>query len=225
MRNRLDSTVHASLIPMHGFAHTPLERPLEPRILELTIHTFVSIPIGHNAPSVIAIWAFFVDLIEPESQPLKGTPPPLFSNSRPLVANFAYSITFLVMDPSKPRKLILERRSAARYKLQLPVIFHWEGSEAHIDGGFTYDVALDGVLIRSKTCPPIGTKVLVEVLLPSSDEQGLGLRIQCLGKVTRVRNDHGVMTFGVEGNFDDSHLNSEAYGAEHLGELQNNQCN
>ena len=59
------------------------------------------------------------------------------------------------------------RRSAVRYKLQLPVIFHWnEGGEC-TGGGFTSDVALDGALINSSTCPPVGTDVLIEVLLLS----------------------------------------------------------
>ena len=41
------------------------------------------------------------------------------------------------------------RRTAVRYKLQLPVIFHWnEGGEC-TGGGFTSDVALDGVSLTA----------------------------------------------------------------------------
>jgi len=76
----------------------------------------------------------------------------------------------------------------------------------HTEGGFTCDVALDGVLIRSKVCPSLGSDVRVEVLLPSPDRNGVGLRIQCIGKVTRLVNQGGVMSFGVEGDFDDAHL-------------------
>jgi hypothetical protein len=103
----------------------------------------------------------------------------------------------------------LERRSAVRYQLQLPVIFHWNDGEPHTEGGFTCDVAQDGVLIRSKVCPAIGTTIAVEVLLPSMDVSGVGMRVQCVGQVTRVLNQGGIKSFGVEGDFDDAHLTRE----------------
>lgn len=103
----------------------------------------------------------------------------------------------------------LERRAAARYKLRLPVIFHWNDSQAHTEGGFTYDIARDGVLIRSKVCPAVGSTIRVEVLLPSVDLDGVGMRVQCTGQVTRVIDQGGVMSFGVEGDFDDAHLTTE----------------
>lgn len=110
---------------------------------------------------------------------------------------------------AKQRSRNLERRSATRYKLQLPVIFHWNDSQAHTEGGFTYDVAQDGVLIRSKICPPVGSAVRVEVLLPAVNPGSVGMRVQCIGEVTRVINQEGVMSFGVEGDFDDAHLTRE----------------
>jgi hypothetical protein len=99
-----------------------------------------------------------------------------------------------------------ERRSAVRYKLQLPVIFHWNDGTNHTYGGFTCDVARDGALIRSATCPPIGCDIRVEVLLPSPRSGSEELRIQCVGKVTRAANKGGFATFGVEGDFDDDHI-------------------
>ena len=35
------------------------------------------------------------------------------------------------------------------------------------------------------------------------------MRVQCIGEVTRVINQEGVMSFGVEGDFDDAHLTRE----------------
>jgi hypothetical protein len=99
-----------------------------------------------------------------------------------------------------------ERRSAVRYKLQLPVIFYWNDGIDHTDGGCTCDVALDGALIRSAVCPPIGSEVRIEVLLPSLDCGSEELRIQCVGKVTRVTRKGSFATFGVEGDFDDDHI-------------------
>lgn len=99
-----------------------------------------------------------------------------------------------------------ERRAAARYKLRLPVIFHWNDGAEHTEGGFTSDVAIDGALIISSKCPPIGAKIRVQILLPSPDQSGEELRIECLGTVTRVVEQAGSGAFGVRGIFDDDHL-------------------
>jgi hypothetical protein len=103
-----------------------------------------------------------------------------------------------VVEPS------LQRRSAVRYKLRLPVIFHWNDGTEHTEGGFTNDVSLDGALIFSAHCPPYGTAIRIELLIPSPDESGEDLRIECIGKVTRVAQQTGC--FGVQGMFDDDHL-------------------
>jgi hypothetical protein len=93
-----------------------------------------------------------------------------------------------------------------RYKLRLPVIFHWNDGTEHTAGGFTSDVAQDGALILSSKCPPMGSDVRIEVLLPSPDQSGEEIRIECSGKVTRVADHAGCGAFGVHGIFDDDHL-------------------
>jgi hypothetical protein len=100
----------------------------------------------------------------------------------------------------------LQRRSAVRYMLQLPVIFYWIDAGEHTAAGFTCDVALDGALIQSAACPPIGCDVRIEVLIPSLDISREQVRIQCLGKVTRAVRHRGGSTFGVRGFFDDDHI-------------------
>lgn len=105
----------------------------------------------------------------------------------------------------------LQRRSAVRYRLQLPVIFHWNDGTPHTEGGFTSDVALDGALILSSKCPPVGTDIRIEVLLQSPDQSGEELRIECVGKVTRILEHHGCRAFGVHGIFDDDHLTRQAF--------------
>ena len=99
-----------------------------------------------------------------------------------------------------------ERRSAVRYKLQLPVIFHWNDGGEFTEGGFTYDVALDGALICSARCPPIGCDVRIEVLVPSPGKTSEQLRIQCIGKVTRAASQGDRSSFGVRGVFDDDNI-------------------
>ena len=105
------------------------------------------------------------------------------------------------------------RRSAARYKLQLPVIFHWNEGGDRTGGGFTSDVALDGALINSSMCPPVGSDVQIEVLILSPVWGGVEMRIQCAGKVTRVMDQGDMMSFGVRGDFDDDHLTPSFRGA------------
>ena len=97
----------------------------------------------------------------------------------------------------------LQRRASVRYKLCLPVIFHWYDGGEHTEGGFTSDVALDGAFIRSKRLPPAGSEVRMEVLIPSPYGAGDEVRIHCTGKVTRVVNENGFAGFGVVGDFDD----------------------
>ena len=99
-----------------------------------------------------------------------------------------------------------ERRSAARYKLQLPVIFHWNEDGERTTGGFTSDVALDGVLINSGEYPAVGSDVRIQLLIHSPLQDGKELRIHCAGKVTRVMEHGGRMSFGVRGNFNDDRL-------------------
>jgi hypothetical protein len=99
-----------------------------------------------------------------------------------------------------------ERRAAMRYRLKLPVIFHWNDGTERTEGGFTCDVAVDGALILSSRCPPVGTDVRIEVLLPSPVDSAEEIRIACIGKVNRVWEQQGSAYFGVEGLFDDDQL-------------------
>lgn len=101
----------------------------------------------------------------------------------------------------------INRRTAVRYRLRLPVIFHWNDGVEHTEGGFTNDVALDGALIVSSRCPPIGADVRIEVLIPAPHESEEEIRIECVGKVMRVRETRaGTSTFGVHGLFSDEQL-------------------
>jgi hypothetical protein len=99
-----------------------------------------------------------------------------------------------------------QRRSAVRYNLRLPVIFHWNDGTEHTEGGFTSDIALDGALILSSRCPPVGSKIRIEVLLPSPYESGGEVWIECAGIVSRVADDRGRSSFGVQGYFNDDQL-------------------
>ena len=106
----------------------------------------------------------------------------------------------------------LERRSAVRYKLRLPVIFHWDDGTEHTQGGFTHDVSMEGALILSAECPPIGSDIRIEMLFPPLDQSGETLRIQCTGKIIRVAHQAGC--FAVQGAFHDDHLKRNVFGVD-----------
>jgi hypothetical protein len=80
----------------------------------------------------------------------------------------------------------------------------------HTEGGFTTDVALDGALILSSRCPPVGADIRIEVLIPSPDQTAEEIRIECVGKVTRVADHLGSIFFGVRGMFNDENLTRHA---------------
>lgn len=98
-----------------------------------------------------------------------------------------------------------------RYRLRLPVIFHWNDGTEQTGGGFTTDVALDGALILSSQCPPVGADVRIEVLIPSPEQTAGEIRIECMGKVTRVAEHPGSGYFGVRGSFNDDHLTRHVF--------------
>lgn len=99
------------------------------------------------------------------------------------------------------------RRRAVRYNLPLPVIFRWSDETGeHTEGGFTRDVALDGVFIVSSACPPEGSDVRIEVLFPLSNGDSGQLGIRCSGKVTHVEGGARCTGFGVHAQFDDDDL-------------------
>ncbi len=111
----------------------------------------------------------------------------------------------------------MHRRNSARYKLRLPVIFHWIDGGEHTEGGFTSDVALDGALILSSRCPPVGSEVRIEVLVPAPNCGGGEIRIECLGTVSRVVGHQGSCAFGVQGYFSDDQLTCR-FGMEVVGQ-------
>jgi hypothetical protein len=105
-----------------------------------------------------------------------------------------------------PHDFAPERRAAVRYRLRLPVIFHWNDGTERTEGGFTSDVALDGALILSSKCPPVGADIRIEVLIPAPDHSDEEIRIECIGRVTRVWEQPGAAYFGVHGMFNDNQL-------------------
>jgi hypothetical protein len=135
---------------------------------------------------------------------------PIFSRQITDVRHLLPSWNPHTLGITMPRGSPPERRAAARYRLRLPVIFHWNDGTEQTEGGFTNDVALDGALILSTRCPPVGTEIRIEVLVPSPDDSSEQIRIECIGTVTRVWQQPGTSFFGVHGIFSDDQLTRRA---------------
>jgi PilZ domain len=63
----------------------------------------------------------------------------------------------------------VERRSAVRYRLQIPVLFYWENAQGHrFQGeGITRDISEVGAYVLSAASPPLKSKVELEVMFPT----------------------------------------------------------
>jgi hypothetical protein len=80
----------------------------------------------------------------------------------------------------------LENRRCSRYHLRLPVLFSWTDKSRQQGAGFTRDIGVDGVFIFAEECPPTGTTIDVELVLPLPKDSSRELRLRCIGKVIRV---------------------------------------
>lgn len=79
-----------------------------------------------------------------------------------------------------------ERRKAVRYRLEVPLVFRWQGSEhSRLQGdGVTRDISAKGAYVLSVMSPPIGALVDVEVYLLGFREPKS--RIRARMRVSRV---------------------------------------
>jgi hypothetical protein len=87
----------------------------------------------------------------------------------------------------------MEMRRELRYRLDVPVLFSWQGARhKHLHGeGATRDLSALGAFIVTSTCPPPETPVQVEVVLPSLTGRNSGIRIKGEARVIRVEHPSG----------------------------------
>jgi hypothetical protein len=100
----------------------------------------------------------------------------------------------------------VERRAAARFKLYLPVVFRWRDGSDFVDGGFTNEISRNDAYVLSDHCPPEGSEVRIEVLIPPSDNFFGPLRLESVGRVTQLVRENGCTGFLFQGLFDDDHI-------------------
>ena len=79
----------------------------------------------------------------------------------------------------------MEQRKAQRFDLRLPFELVRNGSEALSEHGETRNLSSVGVLFQSGASLRIGDAVEYMITLPAQPNDGIGVRLRCLGKIVR----------------------------------------
>src|SRR5580704_19186143 len=81
-----------------------------------------------------------------------------------------------------------EVRRQIRYPLRAPVTFHWIGRDgaAHEGKGNSRDISEGGAYIVTRSSPPMGAGVMLEIRFPYLPELDRFHRIEMDGQVVRV---------------------------------------
>ena len=82
----------------------------------------------------------------------------------------------------------MERRGATRYPLQLVVTFSWKDVGGLVQGseGRSRDLNGRGIFVHSDLIPPIGSSVVISVLLPHLAPTKRPAELHAEGRVVRV---------------------------------------
>jgi hypothetical protein len=95
----------------------------------------------------------------------------------------------------------IERRNSRRFQIALPVLLRWTDSEDHVNVGHSMNISHGGIFVLAANNPSVGVGVEVEFVLPASDFVPRPIRLQCVGRVTRVEICYGFKGFAVAGRF------------------------
>ena len=84
-----------------------------------------------------------------------------------------------------------ERRESRRFRLSLAVVFSWRDEHGVIQSaeGWSSNISSEGIYIRTKTAPPLGRAVEMNVFLPQPAYNLRAAEIHATGEVTRVEQD------------------------------------
>lgn len=84
----------------------------------------------------------------------------------------------------------MELRNRVRYRLSADAVFTWEGPQHRLVGeGVTRDISVAGAFIFTRTCPPVGARVELEIFLSRAHgNSGKGVQIKTEARVVRVEH-------------------------------------
>ena len=83
-------------------------------------------------------------------------------------------------EPKIPRRF-------RRFRLAAPVAFKWWCEEGGGQGlGYSRDISVGGIFVRTNRCPPTSSILRYEVLLQSANDPEAFIRIRAAGRVLRT---------------------------------------
>jgi hypothetical protein len=85
----------------------------------------------------------------------------------------------------------MELRNRVRYRLSASAVFSWEGAQRKrlVGEGVTRDVSVDGAFIFTRSCPPIGALLDLQIALsPSYHTGATSVQIRTMATVIRVEH-------------------------------------
>jgi hypothetical protein len=91
-------------------------------------------------------------------------------------------------------ELVVERRRAARYRVDAPASFSWADKQGgfQVGEGRTRDIGINGVYIVSSVCPPERVTIELCILLPALATAVRRFEVRAKGEVLRMdRNAQG----------------------------------
>jgi hypothetical protein len=92
----------------------------------------------------------------------------------------------------------MELRNRVRYRLSADAVFSWEGAQHGrlLGEGATRDISVAGVFVFTRTCPPVGAALELDIFLsPAPGSGGRTVRIKTEAKVIRVEHSDAVEGF------------------------------
>jgi PilZ domain len=85
----------------------------------------------------------------------------------------------------------MELRNRVRFRLFADAVFNWEGPERKrlFGEGITRDLSVSGAFIFTRSCPPVGAMLELEIFLsPVPGTRGRNVQIKTEARVIRVEH-------------------------------------
>jgi hypothetical protein len=92
----------------------------------------------------------------------------------------------------------MELRNRVRYRLSADAVFGWQGPKGNrlLAEGVTRDISVAGAFIFTRTCPPVGTTVELEIFLSTPPSSGVRtVQIKTEARVIRVEHSTDAQGF------------------------------
>jgi hypothetical protein len=100
-----------------------------------------------------------------------------------------------------PRSPWTERRIFARFRLLFPVVFHWKEEKPYSGVGYSRNIGVGGAFIVSSYCPPLGSQIEIDVVVPAFDRWPAEISFRHTGRVVRIQPTEDLLGFAVAGEF------------------------